>query len=180
MLFGLEWVLGWVEWRPDKIESSESTKIESIVTIFLLPLGLGLLISAIEESIFRGFLLTQLQQQYPSWAAAASSSLIFALLHLIWDGKQAGPQLPGLWLMGLVLVLARSADGGNLGLAWGLHAGWIWAMASLDAAQMIRRRDRAPIWMTGLAGQPLAGGMGLLLLLLTGGVLWGFHTGSGQ
>lgn len=172
LLFGLESVLGWVEWQP--------IALKSIVPTLLLLLGLGLIIGAIEESVFRGFLLTQFQQQYSDGLAAVISSLIFAFLHLIWEGKQAGPQLPGLGLMGLVLVLARWVDEGNLGLAWGLHAGWVWAMASLDAAQVIRPRDdrsddRSPVWLTGFAGQPLAGGMGLLMLLLTGSILWGFH-----
>jgi uncharacterized protein len=164
-LFGLEWLLGWVEWRPPKTLS--------IVLTFGLPLGLGLGISAIEELVFRGFLLTQLQQQQPHWLAAAISSLVFALLHLIWDGKQARPQLLGLGLMGLVLVLSRQINGGNLGLAWGLHAGWIWAMTSLNTAQIFRERDSAPRWVTG-AGHPLAGAIGLLMLGVTGGVLWGW------
>ena len=169
LLFGLEGLLGWVEWQP--------IKIASIATTLGLSLGLGLGISAIEEPVFRGFLLTQLQHPYPDWLAAAIASLIFALLHLVWDGKQAVAQLPGLWLMGLVLVLARQVNGGNLGLACGLHAGWIWAMTSLDTAQIICNRDGAPQWMTG-AGQPLAGGMGWLMLLLTGGVLWGLGWAS--
>ena len=165
LLFGLKCLLGWAEWQQ--------VKTVSIAATFWLPLGLGLVIGAIEEPVFRGFLFTQLQQQQADWMAAAISSLIFALLHLIWDGKQAGLQLPGLWLMGLVLVLSRQVNGGSLGLACGLHAGWIWAMASVDASQIIRDREGAPQWMTGVAGQPLAGGIGLFMLLLTGGVLWG-------
>ncbi|MBD2019010.1 CPBP family intramembrane metalloprotease domain-containing protein, partial [Leptolyngbya sp. FACHB-36] len=44
---------------------------------------------------------------------------------------------------------------------------------SIDTAQLMRYTDRGPAWMTGLAGQPLAGVVGLLLLLVTAGVLWG-------
>jgi membrane protease YdiL (CAAX protease family) len=143
------------------------------LAVVLLPLLLlGLVISAIEEAIFRGWVLNQLQMGLPNWAAAIGTSLIFAVLHLIWDGKSATPQLLGLWLMGMVLVLARWVDQGNLGLACGLHTGWIWAMASLDAAQLTSDRDRAPIWLTGFNGQPLAGALGLALLLMTGAVLW--------
>jgi len=171
LLFGLEVALGWVEWR-----SPDLTTVASIATNWVLPLGLGLVIGAIEEAVFRGFLLTQLQQEVSWWIAAVISSLVFALLHLVWDSK-ALPQLPGLGLMGLVLVLARWLDGGSLGVPWGLHAGWIWAMASLDAAGAISYRDRAPVWLTGFAGQPLAGGLGLLLLLLTGGVVWSIRGG---
>jgi hypothetical protein len=73
--------------------------------------------------------------------------------------------------MGLVLVLARWIDGGSLGLAIGLHAGWILGVASLDSIHLIDYRDRAPIWITGIDNKPLAGAMGLLLLLLTASVL---------
>lgn len=165
LLFSLERWAGWVEihWANQN----------QFIAALLPTLVLALLISLIEELIFRGFLLNQLQHDYAGWVAAASSSLIFALLHLVWEGTEIAPQLPGLWLMGIVLVIARWADGGSLGLALGLHAGWVWVMASLDTAQLIDYTDRGSEWMTGLKKQPLAGGMGLLLLGVTGGVLWG-------
>jgi uncharacterized protein len=160
LLFGVETALGWIAWRWE-----QRTQLLSA----LFPtLALGLVVSAVEEPIFRGFLLTQLQQDY-GWAIATlGSSVIFALLHLVWDGKGAAPQLPGLCLMGGVLVVARQVAGGSLGLAWGLHAGWVWAIACLDTAQIVTYTQRGPTWMTGIAGQPLAGWLGLLLLLLTG------------
>jgi len=166
LLFSLERWAGWIE-----IERSSQRQF---VAALLPTLALGLLISLIEELIFRGFLLNQFQLEYAAWVAAAGSSLIFALLHLVWEGTEIAPQLPGLWLMGVVLVIARWADGGSLGLACGLHAGWVWGMASLDTAQLIRYTDRGSEWMTGLKKQPLAGGMGLLLLCGTGGLLWNF------
>jgi hypothetical protein len=64
------------------------------------------------------------------------------------------PQLPGLWLMGMVLVLARYVDGGSLGLAWGLHAGWVWAIASLDSAQLITYTGTGSEWVTGKNRKP--------------------------
>jgi len=166
LLFSLERWAGWVE-----VNGANQNQFFAV----LLPtLVLGLLISVIEELIFRGFLLNQLQHDYAGWVAAASSSLIFALLHLVWEGTEIAPQLPGLWLMGIVLVIARWADKGNLGLACGLHAGWVWGMASLDTAQLIHYTDRGSEWITGLKKQPLAGGMGLLLLGVTGTIIWGF------
>ncbi len=168
LLFGLEYWLGWLTWQQTQVNQLFSTVVSTLVV--------GLFISTVEELVFRGFLLNQLQHDYTIAIAAISTSIIFALLHLIWEGTAIASQLPGLWLMGMVLVLARWADGGSLGLACGLHAGWIWGMASLDSAQLIHYSDRAPIWMIGLKKQPLAGGMGLLLLLITGGVVWGLRT----
>jgi membrane protease YdiL (CAAX protease family) len=166
LLFGLENWLGWLDWQQENWTQ---------LIRFLLPLlVVGLLVSVVEELVFRGFLLNQFQRDYSPWIAAVGSSLIFALLHLIWEGREALPQLPGLWLMGVVLVIARWADRDNLGLAIGLHAGWVWGMASLDSARLIHYTEHNPRWMTGLSGNPLAGGMSFLMLLATGITVWNF------
>ena len=164
VLFGIQTALGWVTWKQ-----ADGRRLASV----LLPtLFLALWISGTEELVFRGFVLTQLQQDYPGAPLAAISSLIFALLHLIWEQRETIPQLPGLWLMGMVLVLARWVDGGSLGLAWGLHTGWVWAIATLDSLQIITYTGIASDWVTGKNGKPLAGAAGILCLLATGGFLW--------
>lgn len=163
ILFGIEGILGWVSWQPPA---------QGLVKTLVSTLGLGIWVSLTEELIFRGFLLNQLQQEYLPWIATAIASLIFALLHLVWEGKENIPQLPGLWLMGMVLALARWVDGGELGLAWGLHAGWIWAIATIDTVQLIAPTGKGAGWLTGSGGKPLAGVMGIFFLLGTGGALW--------
>ena len=164
VLFGVQILLGWVNWRSDHWPQVRS--------VLLPTLFLGLWIAVTEELIFRGFLLGQLEQAYGVWSGAIVSSLIFALLHLVWEGSENIPQLPGLWLMGMVLCLSQSVDHHHLGLAWGLHAGWVWGMASLDSAHLIGYTRRASAWLTGLKEKPLAGAMGLLFLLTTAGGLW--------
>jgi len=160
IVFGGQWLLGWIEWRLENLQRLGQ---------LLLPiLFLGLWIGVTEELIFRGFLLNTLRQDYSVWVAAAISSVIFALLHLIWERQNTLPQLPGLWLMGMVLVLARWADGGSLGLAWGLHAGWIWGLTCLDSAELISYTGKGSIWMTGFGKKPLAGIAGIICLLITG------------
>ncbi len=163
ILFGIEERLGWVRWQPPA---------QGLVKTLISTLGLGIWVSLTEELIVRGFLFNQLQQDYLPWIAAAIASLIFALLHLVWEGKENIPQLPGLWLMGMVLAWARWVNGGELGLAWGLHAGWIWAIATIDTAQLVAPTGKGATWLTGFAGKPLAGIMGILFLLGTGGALW--------
>jgi hypothetical protein len=178
ILFGVQLALGWIQWPSAPQAAARNTLPEATKAswlswqVWLPTLFLGLWISGTEEMIFRGFLLNQLQQDYSLGVAGAIASVIFAVLHLVWEGPQNIPQLPGLWLMGMVLVLARQVDGGSLGLACGLHAGWIWAIASLDAMQAIAYTGKGPSWMTGLGEQPLAGGMGLLFLVGTGAGLW--------
>ena len=139
----------------------------SLLTISLVALFVG----GIEELVFRGFLLTKLEQNFSIWLAAIISSSIFAVLHLVWEQKETLPQLPGLWLMGMVLVLARLVDGNNLGIAWGLHAGWVWAIATIDTAGLITYTDQVPVWVTGINKKPLAGLTGIMCVLATGGVL---------
>ncbi|MDJ0708214.1 MAG: CPBP family intramembrane metalloprotease [Leptolyngbyaceae cyanobacterium MO_188.B28] len=180
LLFTIQTGLGWIVWRSpsgDQISSDSSPAPEadpapSLLQVALPLLFLALCISWTEELVFRGFLVNQLQLDYIPWIAAAISSLIFAVLHLVWEGQENIPSLPGLCLMGMVLVLARWADDGSLGLAWGLHTGWVWGMASLDTAQVTSQTGKGPLWILGKPGQPLAGLMTMLLLLGTAAVVW--------
>jgi membrane protease YdiL (CAAX protease family) len=149
----------------------EKSNIKLIPPILLTISLVALFVGGIEELIFRGFLLTKLEDNFSIWLAAIISSLIFAVLHLVWEQKETLPQLPGLWLMGMVLVLARLADGNNLGMAWGLHAGWVWAIATIDTAGLITYTDKVPQWLTGINKKPLAGLTGIICVLATGGVL---------
>jgi membrane protease YdiL (CAAX protease family) len=163
LVFIGQWLLGWVEWHWENWQH--------LGQVLLPVLLLGLWIGVTEELVFRGFLLNELQQDYSVWVAATISSAIFALLHLIWEQQETLPQLPGLWLMGMVLVLARWADDGSLGLAWGLHAGWIWGLTCLDSAELMSYTGKGPIWMTGFGEKPLAGLAGFLCLLGVGALL---------
>ena len=158
-VFGCQLYFGLCEFKQSNLESVPST----LLTIMLV----ALLVGAVEELVFRGFLLTQLEEIYSVWVAAIISSLIFALLHLVWERRETVPQLPGLWLMGMVLVLARFADNGSLGLAWGLHAGWVWSIASIDTLNLINYPENKWLWITGKNKKPLAGVAGIFCMLIT-------------
>ena len=160
LIFISQWLLGWIEWHLENWQQLRQISLPILL--------LGLWIGLTEELIFRGFLLNTLGKDYSIWLAAAISSIIFALLHLVWEQQETLPQLPGLWLMGMVLVLARYADGGSLGIAWGLHAGWIWGLTCLDSAKLITYTGLGSSWITGLGQKPLAGVAGIVCLLMTG------------
>jgi uncharacterized protein len=164
MMFTCQFLLGWCY-----LEKSNIKLIPSILPTILL---VALLVGGIEELVFRGFLLTELERDYPVWLAAAISSLIFALLHLVWEQRETKPQIPGLWLMGMMLVLARIADGGSLGMAWGLHAALVWAIATVDTAELVIYTGKTAEWLTGKNKKPLAGAAGIICVLGTGLVLW--------
>lgn len=163
-IFFLESWLGLLSWNWQ----NRQLLIPLIVPILALAVG----ISAIEELVFRGYVMNVLNLDYPYWLAGIISSAVFAALHLIWERRETIPQLPGLWLMGLVLVGARWLDGGSLGLAIGMHTGWIWFLSCCDGAELItyNRRDRE--WLTGINRQPLAGVAGILCLSIAGLCLW--------
>ncbi|MBN3892091.1 MAG: CPBP family intramembrane metalloprotease [Nostoc sp. JL31] len=166
IVFSGQFWLGWC--------SFEKSNFKLLLPILLPIFLIALLVGGIEELVFRGFLFTELAQDYPVWVAAAISSLIFALLHLVWEQRETAPQLPGLWLMGMVLVLARFASSGNLGLAWGLHAGWVWAIATIDTAELITYTGIVSDWFTGKNKKPLAGLAGIICVLGTGIIIWFF------
>lgn len=133
----------------------------------LLPIfGLSILISLIEESVFRGYIFSTLLVDNYLWLAAISSSIIFALLHLIWERKNTAPQIPGLCLMGMVLLGARFINQDHIYLAIGLHAGWIWGLTCIDSAELLVYRHQNH-WFTGVNQQPLAGLAGITCLLIT-------------
>lgn len=164
LLFGFETAAGWAQIKPVRLGGQP----------FLLPLVIGLFVGGVEELLFRGFLFQTLLP-YGPWTAAVASSLVFAALHLIWQldkFAEAARELPGLWAMGMVLVLARILSGGNLYLAWGLHAGWVWGMTLIDTHGIVRSTGAVREWVSGLGGKPLAGAMGLVLLAATAIGLW--------
>jgi len=165
--YGIQRGAGWIEWP----ESPDPTPFKNAVPSFVPAAGIALAVGATEELVFRGFVQQQLQSALPLLPAAAIASLLFALGHLIWGAKDTIAQLPGLWLLGMVLTLARIVGGGDLGLAVGLHGGWIWAIAILETAGFPRPTGRAPARVTGDPARPLTGVAAGLMLLAVAGLL---------
>lgn len=164
VIFALESFLGLVNWQWENLQRLLSLALP----ILIIGLGVGF----IEELVFRGFIIYELASDRTYLTAAVISSAIFALLHLVWERQETTPQLPGLWLMGMVLAGARLVDGGSIGLAWGLHAGWIWGLSCLDSAELLTYTAKEVTWISGMNRQPLAGLAGILCLVGTGLVLW--------
>jgi len=158
--FYLQFLLKWINWHPENLSKIK----EFVLPVFALGLG----ISLIEEIIFRGFLIYQFNENFSLINTAIISSIIFAILHLIWDYETAFPQLPGLFLMGLILVLAKYLDHNSIGLAWGLHTGWIWILTCIDSAKIISYNKNISPYLIGFYQQPLAGLTGIFCLILTG------------
>jgi uncharacterized protein len=163
LVFGWEIWRGWITWNS---QNSQALLLNA-GPVLLLALWIGVS----EEVIFRGFIQIELAGAWGFWVGGILASAVFALLHLLWERQQTWPQIPGLWLMGLVLTLAVAIDQQHLWLAIGLHTGWVWGLTCLDAAAMITYQETAPGWFVGKYQQPLAGAAGLLALMGTGIVL---------
>jgi hypothetical protein len=164
LLVGLEALLGWLVWEP--------AGLAGFGRMFAEGLLVGLAVASIEELLFRGFLMHTVERRNGWTAAALVSALLFAVAHFLKPLEAilaSWPQFPGLVLMGLVLALARRRGDGRLGLAVGLHAGWVWAYYVLDTLDLVRYdHARTPEWLTGVGNNPLAGLAGIAFLVATG------------
>jgi len=169
IVFSVESIFKLIDWRWQ----NRSQILPLLLPIFCL----SLLISLIEELVFRGYVFSTLLVDNPLWIAALTSSFIFAVLHLIWERNQTFPQIPGLCLMGIVLVAARIIGDGSLYLAVGLHAGWIWGLTCIDSAELITYQYQSH-WFTGVNQQPLAGVAGILCLALASLTMFGLVFGN--
>jgi len=163
-LFALMGALGWLQFQQP---SSEFVKV--VGEGLLSALGIGLA----EELVFRGWLLDELERDCsPAWALGIDA-IAFATLHFLKPLSEVirtFPQFPGLLLLGLTLVWAKRSRRGRLGIAIGLHAGLVWGYYILNIGKLFQYTDRVSPWLTGVDGNPVAGGMGLLGLGLL--ALW--------
>ena len=165
-------LLGLVTFPQSEMGSSPTPLSPNRLFTILGLLILGLAIGGIEEWVFRGWLQTQLELAFSPWYAAIAASVVFALAHLVWEGRPGLWQQPGLWLLGMVLVSARWADGGAIAIAWGLHAGWVTGLAYIGEFMQPLPVAGKPTWLTGRAAQPLTDVLDLTLLMVTAGLVW--------
>lgn len=158
-LFIVEMILGWVVFiRPSQ-------------NLFLLVLE-GLLsafgIAFAEELFFRGWLLEELRINYSYRAILISNSLIFATLHFLKPLQEiirTFPQFPALFLLGIILVEAKTIHNNRLGICIGIHGGLVWGYYILNVGKIIKYTDKASSIFTGIDNNPIAGIMGIIGLL---------------
>lgn len=156
-LYGLQGILGWVTWIAPTANFGQ---------IVLEGFGVALGIGFAEELCFRGWLLSELQQDYGYSAAAIVSSSIFAVLHFLkpWaEILRTLPQFPGLLLLGLILAHAKRQ---HLGKSMGIHSGLVWGYYILKVGNLVSSTPNLSPWITGVDGNPLAGLLGLGVLTI--------------
>lgn len=157
-LFGLEGWLGWLIWQQPSV---------FLPQVVLEGLIVAIAICSAEELLFRGWLLDELQRDYPPRTALWVDAIAFALLHFIKPLAvilQTWPQFPALLLLGLTLVWAKRSGRNRLGLPIGLHAGLVWGYYIINVGELMQYSGSVPDWITGVDRNPLAGIIGLLFL----------------
>jgi membrane protease YdiL (CAAX protease family) len=158
---GVQLLAGWLKFQPP---DDNTPNIWANLPLLLL---ISLFISSMEELVFRGILVHFLEVDFSWLWTAIVSSVIFALLHLIWEQKNTFPQLPGLFLMGLVLFYARILNDNTIALSIGLHGGWVFILASVDTFNLYTYNPEVKGWLIGKKDQPLGSVAGLMVLLIT-------------
>lgn len=106
LLFGIELLLGWAE-----VMGAASLNWRLLLEALAVSLGIGFA----EEMLFRGWLLTELEEDSHPTAALWASSLIFAIAHFIRPLDvilATWPQFLGLLLLGFALVWAKRSQRG--------------------------------------------------------------------
>lgn len=157
-LFGLEGWLGWLVWQQPAV---------FLPQVILEGLIVAIAFGFVEELVFRGWLLDELQRDYRPRVALWASAITFALLHFIKPLAailRTLPQFPALLLLGLTLVWAKRSRSNRLGLPIGLHAGLVWGYYIINVGNLVQYSGSVPDWITGVERNPLAGIMGLLFL----------------
>ena len=122
VMLGSYRLAGWMRFEP--VEPNWLGWVLS--TLLVYPM-----IGFAEELVFRGYLMTNLEEWRGRGTAIAVSSVLFWMVHLGGDGNVAEPMgIAAMLATGVVFAIARYGSGG-LWLPIGLHAAYDWVAVSL-------------------------------------------------
>ncbi|MEE3717734.1 CPBP family intramembrane glutamic endopeptidase [Tumidithrix elongata RA019] len=151
--------LGWQSWQGGADWQG------AILAGLLTGVGVGFA----EELLFRGWFLTELNQDYGKGRSLWICSILYAVLHFLKPIEfilASWVQFPGLVLLGICLVLARHLFKGSLGFAIGLHGGLVWGYYIVNTTHWLKPTQAVSELFTGINGNPLAGLLGLAFLTI--------------
>jgi uncharacterized protein len=157
-LFITEALLGWIT-----ISSASDSLGKIVLEGLLSAFGIALL----EELVFRGWVLYELEQDYRQNTALWVSSILFAIAHFLKPVAEiirTFITFPALLLLGLILVWAKRKYRDRLNICIGIHAGLVWGYYILNVGNLITYTGKVPDWITGIDGNPIAGVLGLVFL----------------
>lgn len=167
VICALELSLGWMQWQAQPLGLLLRVTLEGLL--------IGVIVAAGEEMVFRGWLFSELRDDYGRAWAIAWSSVIFALAHFLrpWDEVVANAtSFPGLVLLAFTLAWAKESCGGRLGLNIGIHGGMVWSWYVAIVGNVILFPPDIPLWLIGYNRNPIEGLVGFLGLAGLGIMMW--------
>lgn len=164
LAMGLAAVVGTARWSPDDGDLLAYISRIALILLMLAPAALA------EELMFRGVPIVALDRSIGRGAAVAITALAFALTHA-GNPSVTTLSIGNICIAGVLLGVVFFAPGG-LWTATGLHLGWNWAMAALDAPvsglalriPFINYDPGHPAWLTGGAFGPEGGILATMVL----------------
>jgi membrane protease YdiL (CAAX protease family) len=164
LAMGLAALLGSAHWSPDSGDLAAYFSRIILILLMLAPAALA------EEVMFRGLPIVALDRSIGRGAAVGITALAFALTH---TGNLSVTTLSigNICIAGILLGVVFFAPGG-IWTATGLHLGWNWAMAALDAPvsglalsiPFLNYDPGQPAWLTGGAFGPEGGVLATVVL----------------
>ena len=149
----------WAKWTAD-------LNFNIVFNSFFLILAVGL----VEEILFRGWLLVEMNLLIGSRWGLVIHAAIFSLVHMRLNlefGALIG-LFVGLFLLALVLALMRKCDNGSLWGCVGLHGGLVGGWFVISSG-LVEFSSETPGWLFGPGGtalNPLGGLLAIFLLIL--------------
>ncbi len=162
LLFFVEFAFGWVTFQ-----SPSMPFIRLVTEGFFSAIAIGWA----EELFFRGWLLSELENDYSPPVSASITAFLFAVAHFIKPLAEVIRTIvtfPALILLGFTLVWAKRSHHNLLGISIGLHGGLVWGYYVLNVGKMLTYTNKVPDWITGIDKNPIAGLMGLSFLAILG------------
>jgi membrane protease YdiL (CAAX protease family) len=166
LAMGFAALVGGARWSPDDGDLAAYLGRIGLILLMLAPAALA------EELMFRGMPLVVLDRTLGRGTAIGITALAFALTHMA-NPSVTTLSIGNICVAGLLLGVVFFAPGG-IWTATGLHLGWNWAQAAMDAPvsglalriPFINYDPGHPTWLT---GGPFGPEGGVLATLVLGG-----------
>jgi membrane protease YdiL (CAAX protease family) len=176
IIVGIQFLLGGLK---IEIDPATPTGRATLGSVFLVLIGWTIQ-GAAEEVLARGFVLPVIGLRWGVFAGILTSSLLFAMLHLLNPGLNPLAIL-NLTLFGVFAALYALREGGLWGV-FALHSAWNWTQGNLfglpvsgmaTGGSLFNLQATGPDWLTGGAFGP-EGGLAVTAVLIIACLLTAF------